>query len=72
VNAPSALSVAEFPVHTDVLEALNVTVGVALTMIVVVLESTQPLTSVPITVYVVFAVGETVTPLPVNAPGIHE
>ena len=50
---------------------LAVTVGRVNTVIATVDVFTQPLASVPVTVYVVFAEGETETVVPLNDPGIH-
>ena len=46
------------------------TVGAGLTVIVLVAVPVQP-PVVPVTVYVVVVVGETVTIVPVKLPGIH-
>jgi hypothetical protein len=54
-----------------VLDAVVVTVGVAFTVIVRVLVLVQPFAPVPVTVYVVVVVGETVTGDPLSEPGIH-
>lgn len=48
-----------------------VTVGVAMTVIARVAVAVQPLAAVPVTVYVVVPVGETVTGEPESDPGIH-
>lgn len=54
-----------------VLEAVAVTVGAVFTVIVRVPVPVHPLAAVPVTVYVVVAVGETVTGEPDNDPGIQ-
>lgn len=59
------------PEQIVVLEAVAVTVGEAFTVISLVEVAEQPFASVPVTVYVVVVVGETVTDVPVNDPGIH-
>lgn len=51
-------------------EVVVVTVGEGLTVIVRVAVPVQPV-DVPVTVYVVVVVGETVTEVPVNAPGFQ-
>lgn len=48
-----------------------VIVGVGNVFIVTVSVSIQPLTSVPVTLYVVVTVGLTVTGVPIKEPGIH-
>jgi hypothetical protein len=50
---------------------LAVTVGNGLTVIVRVAVPTQPANDVPVTVYVVVVVGETVTDEPDKLPGFH-
>ena len=50
---------------------LAVTVGDGLTLTVTVEVFTQPLASVPVTVYVVVVVGDTVTLEPDKLPGFH-
>lgn len=47
----------------------TVKLGETFTVTVPLLE--QPLASVPVTVYVVFETGETVTVVPLKLPGIH-
>lgn len=71
VVAPDAVSVVELPEQIVVFDAVVVTVGVVLTVINCVVVLVQPLAAVPVTVYVVVVVGETVTGLPVNDPGIQ-
>lgn len=71
VEAPLALSVVELPAQIVVLEAVVVTVGVGLTVIVRVDVFVQPFAAVPVTVYVVEDVGDTVTDEPVKLPGIQ-
>ena len=63
--------VVELPEQIVVLEAVAVTVGVVLTVTNCVDVLVQPLAAVPVTVYVVVDVGETVTGEPDNDPGIH-
>jgi hypothetical protein len=50
---------------------LAVTVGNGLTVIVRVAVPTQPADDVPVTVYVVVVVGDTVTDEPDKLPGVH-
>jgi hypothetical protein len=54
-----------------VLDAVAVTVGVVLTVTSCVDVLVQPFAAVPVTVYVVVVVGETVTGEPDSDPGIH-
>ena len=54
-----------------VFDAVVVTVGVGLTVMVRVEVFVQPFAAVPVTVYVVEEVGETVTEAPVKLPGIQ-
>jgi hypothetical protein len=61
----------EPPVQIEVLPAVTATVGEALTVIRRVAVAVHPFAEVPVTVYVVVVVGETVTGLPVNEPGIQ-
>ena len=68
--APDAVSVVELPAQIVVLDAVVVTVGVGLTVMSCVAVEEQPV-DVPVTVYVVVVVGETVTEVPVSAPGFH-
>lgn len=60
------------PVQIEFEEAVGVTVGEGFTVMVRVAVLVQPLAAVPMTVYVVVVVGETVTVVPDNDPGIHE
>jgi|LakMenEpi03Aug12_release.lakeMendotaPanAssembly.Ray.scaffolds.fasta_scaffold3093851_1 hypothetical protein len=55
----------------EALEAAAVTVGDALTVMRRVDVLVHPLAFVPVTVYVVVVVGDTVTEVPVSDPGIH-
>jgi hypothetical protein len=71
VEAPVAVNVVELPVQIDALDAVAVTAGEAFTVMRRVDVLVQPLISVPVTVYVVVVVGDTVTAVPVNDPGIH-
>jgi hypothetical protein len=71
VAAPVAVSVVEFPLQIEALDAVAVTVGDVLTVITRVEVAEHPLASVPVTVYVLVVVGETVTDDPVRDPGIH-
>jgi hypothetical protein len=61
------------PVHNDKLFVAILTVGVALTTIVLVAEFalTQPTALVPIKVYVWFELGDTVKLVPVKEPGFN-
>ena len=70
VAAPLALKVDEAPTQIVVDDALATTVGNGLTVIVTVEVFVQPLAFVPVTVYVVVAVGVTIGE-PVKLPGIH-
>jgi len=70
VTAPPALSVALCPEQIDV-EGETVTTGSGFTFTVAVAVLIQPFPSVPVTVYVVFPPGETVTLEPDKAPGCH-
>lgn len=69
--APLAVSVALLPTQTEVLEAVVVTVGVGFTVTVNTEVLVQPFAAVPVTVYVVVVVGDTVTDAPVKLPGIQ-
>jgi len=60
-----------FPAHIVGAAAVALTVGVGLTVIKRVEVLVQPFAAVPVTVYVVVVVGETVTLVPVNDPGIQ-
>jgi hypothetical protein len=59
------------PTQIDPLEVVAVTAGEAFTLTVTVEVFTQPLASVPVTVYVVVVVGDTVTDEPERLPGFH-
>jgi hypothetical protein len=61
------------PEHNDKLFVAILTVGVALTTIVLVAEFAlaHPAALVPVNVYVVLLVGITVKLVPVNAPGFN-
>jgi hypothetical protein len=63
--------VVELPEQIVVLDAVAVTVGVVLTVTSCVDVLVQPFAAVPVTVYVVVDVGETVTGEPDSDPGIH-
>ena len=52
-------------------EEVAVTVGDAFTLTVTVAVFAQPVTAVPVTVYVVVVAGDTVTGEPGNEPGIQ-
>lgn len=69
--APFAVIVVEFPEQMVVLVAEVVTVGVGLTVTNTVPVFEQPAPTVPVTVYVVVVVGETVTEVPLSDPGIQ-
>lgn len=59
------------PEHNVVVPEVAVTVGEAITATATVAVFVHPLAAVPVTVYVVFPVGETVTGEPESDPGIH-
>jgi hypothetical protein len=63
--------VAEPPTQIADAEVLAVTVGSGLTVTATVAVEEQPAALVPVTVYVVVVVGETLTEEPVWFPGIH-
>jgi hypothetical protein len=65
VEAPLAVSVVLLPVHIEGAEGLIVTTGKGLTVTVTVAVLVQPAALVPVTVYVVVAVGDAVTVVPV-------
>jgi hypothetical protein len=69
--APLPLRSVEPPLQMVVLVADAVTVGVGLTVTVTCPWLVQPFAPVPVTVYVVVVVGETVTGFPLKLPGIH-
>jgi hypothetical protein len=69
--APDPFNVTVDPVQIAALEAEAATVGSALTLTATVAVFTQPFALVPVTVYVVFADGATLTEVPVNDPGIQ-
>lgn len=71
VVAPLPVNVTELPVQMDELEEVAVTVGVGFTVMVRVAGSVHPFAAVPVTVYVVVVVGETVTVVPDKLPGIQ-
>lgn len=71
VVAPPPVNVTELPVQMDELEEVAVTVGVGFTVMVRVAGSVHPFAAVPVTVYVVVVVGETVTVVPDKLPGIQ-
>lgn len=71
VDAPLAVNVVELPAQMVVLEAVVVTVGNGLTVMVRVAVFVQPAADVPVTVYVVVVVGDTFTEAPVKLPGIQ-
>jgi hypothetical protein len=70
VEAPVAESVTVLPEQMVVVEEDALTTGDGFTLITCVAVPLQPLL-VPVTVYVVIAVGETLTVAPVSEPGIH-
>lgn len=69
--APLPVSVTELPVQIDVLDAVAVTVGDGLTVMVRVAVRVQPFAPVPVTVYVVVVAGETVMVAPLSGPGVQ-
>ena len=69
--APLAASVVLLPTQTEVFDAVVVTVGVGFTVTVNTEVFVQPFAAVPVTVYVVAVVGDTVTEAPVKLPGIQ-
>jgi hypothetical protein len=69
VEAPVPVRVEVLPEQMVGLLAVAVTVGEGLTVISCVVVEEQP--DVPVTVYVVVVAGETVTEVPVSAPGFH-
>ena len=69
--APPAVRVEEAPLQMVEGDALNVTVGFAFTVTVVVTVLVQPFPSVPVTVYTVVEVGDTVFGLPVPKPPLQ-
>jgi len=71
VDAPVALSVVFPPVQIELFVAVGVTVGEGFTVMTRVAVLVQPFAAVPVTTYVVVVVGETVTVVPVNDPGIQ-
>lgn len=71
VDAPDDVSVTLLPTQMDALEADAVTDGEIFTVMVRVAVPVQPFAAVPVTVYVVVVVGDTVTGDPVRLPGIH-
>lgn len=71
VDAPEAVIVVLLPAQIAAEVVIVVTVGVGLTVMVRVAVFVQPFAPVPVTVYVVVVAGETVTVVPVSAPGFH-
>jgi hypothetical protein len=71
VEAPLALNEVLPPTQIAEFVELAVTVGDGLTVIVTVEVFTQPLASVPVTVYVVVVIGDTVTDEPDRLPGFQ-
>jgi hypothetical protein len=71
VDAPLPVIVVELPEQIVPPEVVVVTVGDGFTVMVRVDVLLQPV-DVPVTVYVVVVVGETVTGDPLSEPGIHE
>ena len=71
VDAPLAVRVVELPAQIVALDADVDTVGAVLTVIARVDVFVHPLALVPVTVYVVVDVGDTVTDEPVKLPGIQ-
>jgi divalent metal cation (Fe/Co/Zn/Cd) transporter len=69
--APLAVSAVLLPTQTEVFDAVVVTVGVGFTVTVNTEVFVQPFAAVPVTVYVVAVVGDTVTEAPVKLPGIQ-
>jgi hypothetical protein len=59
------------PAQIDAFEAEAFTVGFGLTVTATVAVFEHPALTVPVTVYVVVVVGETVTEVPVSDPGIQ-
>lgn len=70
-DPPEAVSVILPPEQIVVLDAVTEIVGFGFTVMVCTAELIQPFASVPVTVYVVLVVGETVTEFPVSDPGIQ-
>ena len=71
VEAPLALNEVLPPTQIAEFVELAVTVGNGLTVIVRVAVPTQPADDVPVTVYVVVVVGDTVTDEPDKLPGVQ-
>ena len=65
------MSEVDDPLHTDVGAPDAATVGNAFTATETVVVFVHPKADVPVTVYVVFAVGETETVVPLSEPGIQ-
>jgi hypothetical protein len=65
------VSVEEFPTQIDKLDALAITVGLGVTVTVTVWVEEQPDPFAPVTVYVVFIVGDTRATEPVTLIGCH-
>jgi hypothetical protein len=70
VDAPEAVRAADVPAQIDDADALILTDGAALTVMVWVAEAAQPVVLVPVTLYIVVADGLTVM-LAVVAPLLH-
>ena len=60
------------PLQSEDVLVVAVTVGIGLTVIVTLAVLVQLFPSVPVTVYVVVAAGETETLEPLSEPGIHK
>jgi hypothetical protein len=71
VLAPPPVNVVEPPIHIAVLAAAALTVGNGLTVTATVDVPVHPFAPVPVTVYVVEVVGETVTLDPDKLPGFQ-
>lgn len=69
--APIAPIVAVLPAQIVVDAAPTVNVGIGLTVSDTVCEFVHPLIELPVTVYIVVAVGVTTVAVPVNAPGFQ-
>jgi hypothetical protein len=68
----AAVKTDEDPLQIVAGAAVTVILGKGFTVIVFVVDDVHPFAFVAVIVYVVVAVGETVTEEPVNEPGIHE
>jgi hypothetical protein len=71
VVAPLAVNNVDSPLHIIGSLVLAKTLGSVLTVTVIMLVLTQPALLVPVTVYVVVAVGDTVIEDPDKLPGNH-